>query len=232
MDEQNFDKILKQRMAEERDFPFSDEKWDKMEQKLEDFTAQKRYYRLLWAMALPFVGLLGLLFFVVGQLQDTKRTLLDLKQEVQQLQTEKTDTSIGKNTFQKGSVIEKDTVYQHIIIKRYDTIFQTVVQRSLSEAQLLNENKNVITSQKGITELKTNISTASEAIKKENPIKQSNKNIQDKDIALQTAIPNKTAIGTVSNNPISILGKDSMGIATVLKEKLYGTYSAKSFNGE
>lgn len=153
MNEQNFDKILKQKMAEERDFPFSEDKWDKMERKLDDFHDRKRYERLAWASALSFAGLLGVLIFVASQLQDTKSNLANLTQAIQQ-------SPIAKQPFlldsiQKGSVIKRDTVYHHIIVKRYDTIFQTVVQRPLSQVDVnrpKDKNNDSILNEKGSIE--------------------------------------------------------------------------------
>ncbi|MBL7816831.1 MAG: hypothetical protein JNL70_17550 [Saprospiraceae bacterium] len=123
-------------MAREREFTFSDEKWDKMEQKLDEFHARKRYNRLLWATVLPLLGLLGALGFVIGQLRETQHSLLELKQEVQLSRSSQMGNVATVDSLHTGRLIQKDTVYQHIVVKRYDTIFQTVVQRTLSEAEL------------------------------------------------------------------------------------------------
>jgi opacity protein-like surface antigen len=151
MNEQNFDKTLKQKMAEERDFPFSEDKWDKMERKLDDFHAQKRYNRLVWASALSFVGLLGVLLFVMSQLRDTKSALSDLTQRIQKGHV--AQPSIFADSVRKGTVIQRDTVYHHIIIKRHDTIFQTVVQRGLPETEFkkMSINKTIIPSETKIS---------------------------------------------------------------------------------
>ena len=151
MNEQNFDKTLKQKMAEERDFPFSEDKWDKMERKLDDFHAQKRYERLVWASALSFVGLLGVLLFVVSQLRDTKSTLSDLTQKVQKLHD--AQPPVFTDSVRKDTPIQRDTVYHHVIVRRYDTIFQTVVQRGLSETGFKNMDID-----KAITHSKTHAS--------------------------------------------------------------------------
>jgi hypothetical protein len=139
MDELNFDKIFKQKMAEERDFPYSDEKWDKMEKQIDNFKAQKRQIRFMWALSLPFLGLLGLLFFMTKQLNQTQSSLHDLMQEVQLLRSEK---PIEPTPSVQTS--RNDTVYHHIIVKRYDTVFQTVVQRTLSERSTNSNNVETI----------------------------------------------------------------------------------------
>jgi hypothetical protein len=228
MDELNFDKILKQRMAEERDFPYSDEKWDKMEKQIDNFKAEKRQRRLLWTLALPFLGLLGLLLFMAGQLNETQRTLQDLTKEIQHLRSEKPLLLSNLDSFQRKTILKSDTVYHHIIVRRYDTIFQAVVQRTLSEVlpnkdnfKLNSPNNSVLGKEK--VDIKTPTQTLTTVSIQPNSIIE-NKEIQgnkqndiillgNKETIIKKADTSQTAL------PLSILGKDSIKLPPVITSK-------------
>ena len=59
MNNERFDKLFGDKLNEGKDFPFSEEKWDKMGQHLDTSHANERRRRLLaWAIV-PFLALIG-----------------------------------------------------------------------------------------------------------------------------------------------------------------------------
>jgi hypothetical protein len=123
MNEQNFDKIFGDKLNEGLDFNFTEQKWGKMEKHLDAFHAEKGRKRLLTWLLLPLLALVGLLTWGGWLLHDAQKHISELTQEVHHL-------SIEKQISVPPSVIslKSDTVYHHIVVRRYDTIFQTVVQ--------------------------------------------------------------------------------------------------------
>ena len=137
MNDENFDKIFGDKLNAGKDFPFSDAKWQKMAQNFDAFQAKRRK-RLLWAwLALPLLGLFVLLGWGSWSLYKSQSDIYNLTQEVKMLRQEKlavsTDPSVNAAKSTLSSVIKSDTVYHHVVVKRYDTIFQTVVRREVSD---------------------------------------------------------------------------------------------------
>jgi hypothetical protein len=130
MNEQNFDKFLGDKLKTERDFPFTEQNWDKMENKLENTVFKHRNQQLLFWLLLPLLFLTGLLGWIGSSWHQTQIDLKKLTHEIAQLRAL---NPINKTfSFDSIGVTKHDTIFHHIIIRRYDTIFQTVVRRDLS----------------------------------------------------------------------------------------------------
>jgi hypothetical protein len=151
MNEQNFDKIFGDKLNEGTDFHFTEEKWGKMEKHLDAFQlAQGRKRLLLWLL-LPFLALIGLLTWGGWLLKDTQQHVLDLTKEVHGLRLEK-QNSPPPSVFS----MKNDTVYRHIVVTRYDTIFQTIVRRELTETPQAKANFSLTEKTKSDKELLEN----------------------------------------------------------------------------
>ncbi len=140
MNDENFDKIFGDKLNKGKDFAFTEAKWNKMEKRLDAFQTAGRWQRFVLWSAVPLLALFGLLGWSGWALHQAQKDIHDLTQAVRDLRQEKTTPSVstakmpemGQNTVQ-SSVLKSDTVYHHIVVKRYDTIFQTVVRRDLSD---------------------------------------------------------------------------------------------------
>lgn len=148
MNDENFDKIFGDKLNAGKDFSFSEEKWDKMERNLAAFQAKRRWQRLARWLSLPLLALVGLLAWGGWALFKTQQNIHDLTQEVQILRQQKrtsNDTpSVSAPNWASETpqtVVKSDTVYHHIVVKRYDTIFQTVVRRDLLGA---SQNQDIL----------------------------------------------------------------------------------------
>ena len=147
MNDENFDKIFGDKLNAGKDFTFTEEKWDKMERNLEIFQAKRRWQRLALWLSLPLLALVGLLAWGGWALFKTQESLHDLTEEVQILRQEKNAFNIPPSVSEPNlasetpkTVINSDTVYHHVVVKRYDTIFQTVVQRDIIGVSLNANN--------------------------------------------------------------------------------------------
>ena len=172
MDEQNFDKIFGDKLKADKAFTFTEEKWDKMEKHLDNHLSQQRKRRFAAWLTLPFVALLGLLGFMGWSLHNAQNNISTLTQEVKNLRIEQQNKQILSPSV---STLKSDTVYHHIVVRRYDTIFQTVVRRDLTQNSSTTNNILPLKSEKiGETEISStttipsnnNIKTIDTATKK------------------------------------------------------------------
>ena len=137
MDEQNFDKFFGDHLKADEDFPFTDNKWDKMQTHLNTHLAAKRRWRLGAWLSVPLLALLGTLGFMGWSLHNSQQDIRDLTAEIKTLRLEK-QASLPlspQESLQTVSTVKSDTVYHHVVVRRYDTIFQTVVRRDLSDTR-------------------------------------------------------------------------------------------------
>ncbi len=122
MNDENFDKIFGDKLKEGKDFAFTEAKWQEMERQLAAFKKDQRWRRMgLW-LVLPLFILSGLLGWSTWALQKTQNDIQTLAQELKTL-------GQRKQLIIKQQSEKSDTIYHHIIVKRYDTIFQTLVVR-------------------------------------------------------------------------------------------------------
>ena len=152
MDEQNFDKFFGDHLKADEDFPFSDDKWDKMKNHLNTHIEAKRRRRLGAWLSIPLLALLGSLGFMGWSLHNSQQDIRSLKAEIKTLHLEK-EASVSPSV----STVKSDTVYHHVVVRRYDTIFQTVVRRDFSDGttiksdvspsktKIIGENKAITT---------------------------------------------------------------------------------------
>lgn len=161
MNEQDFDNNLRKAMASERDFPFSDDKWAKMDKHLDNFKAERSRRRLWYWLALPFALLLTGLITVLGLLNRQQNDVRDLRQEVQTLLLEKKAQREAASLASPSALTQTDTVYQHVVVRRYDTIFQTLVQQgNTSFIAPPTKMGNTVFEEKGnLPSVKENVST-------------------------------------------------------------------------
>lgn len=144
MNDDNFDKIFGDKLKAGKDFPFSEEKWEKMEGRLDTYLAERKQKRRWVLLFLPLMILFGLLGAGAWALRDAQRSIQDLTNEVKALRLEKqpiTQTpSVSKMQADPQPVVQTGTtVYHPIVVTRYDTVFQTViVRRELSD---IDQNK-------------------------------------------------------------------------------------------
>jgi hypothetical protein len=148
MNEQNFDKIFGDKLNEGTDFHFTEVKWGKMEKHLDAFQLAQGRKRLLMWLLLPFLALIGLLTWGGWLLKDTQQHILDLRKEVQVLRLEK-QNSTPPSVFS----MKNDTVYRHVVVTRYDTIFQTIVSQELIETPQSKANFSLTEKTKSVKEL-------------------------------------------------------------------------------
>ena len=151
MDDKDFDNIFGDKLKEQKDFPFSEQKWTVLEKQYDHLLAEKRYRRLLLFGSLPLLALLGSLLWTLLSLSNTNKKLDDLMNEIHILQQHKTgsvtpsvnsglstsDAIPKSESLPKASLRENqksDTIYHKIVVYRYDTIYQTVVRREIFES--------------------------------------------------------------------------------------------------
>ncbi|MBL7818905.1 MAG: hypothetical protein JNL70_28150 [Saprospiraceae bacterium] len=156
MNDESFDKILNDKLNVEKDFLFTEGDWQTMERQIDVAQAARRRRWLWLGASLLLLPLFGLLGWNSWALYKAQSTIDGLAQEVKTLRQEKETTVTTPSVFKPNegqqTTTKSDTVYHHIIVKRYDTIFQTVVRRDLSDAAP-SVRQDVSTSfQKGKTE--------------------------------------------------------------------------------
>ena len=152
MNEQNFDKIFGDKLNEGIDFNFTEQKWGKMEKHLDAFQAEKGRKRLVAWVLMPLLALMGLLTWGGWLLYDAQKHILELTQEVHNLTIEK-QILVPPSVFSIKNDFKNDTVYHHIVVKRYDTIFQTVVQNVVGKF-ISRSDSTITTSTAHLTSLK------------------------------------------------------------------------------
>ncbi len=135
MDEQNFDKFFGDHLKTDEDFPFSDDKWDKMKNHLSTQLAEKRRRRLRLWLSIPLVAVLGTLGFMGWSLHNSQQDIRNLTAEIKSLRLENQALLTPS-----VSTVKSDTVYHHVVVRRYDTIFQTVVRRDFSDGTTIKSN--------------------------------------------------------------------------------------------
>jgi hypothetical protein len=139
MNDENFDKIFGDKLSAGKDFRFTEAKWGKMEGKIVAFEAEQRLRRLLMWLCVPLLALIGFSVWEGRALHTAQNDLVRLTEEVKTLRTENRvggpPSVFSPNLTSQNSqtVVKNDTIYRHVVVKRYDTIFQTVVQRVLSD---------------------------------------------------------------------------------------------------
>ena len=149
MNEQNFDKIFGDKLNEGIDFNFTEQKWGKMEKHMDSFQTEQWRKRLVAWLLLPLLTLMGVLTWGGWLLHDAHRHISDLTKEVHNLRVEK-QVSVPPSVFSLKNDMKNDTVYHHVVVRRYDTIFQTVVREKQAETAISDadfstiEKKNVI----------------------------------------------------------------------------------------
>ncbi len=153
MNEENFDRIFGDKLKAGKDFPFSEEKWEKMEGRLDTYLSDRKQKRRWALLAFPLLVLLGLFGAGAWALRDAQRNIQDLTNEVKTLRLEKQSIpqapSVSKEKAAAPSVVQTETVYHPVVVKRYDTVFQTViVKRELFE-MAQNKQDALMDSKKG-----------------------------------------------------------------------------------
>ena len=135
MNTESFDKILNSKLNVEKDFLFTENDWQDMERHMDVAQAARRRRWLWFGAALLLLPLFGLLGWNSWALHNAQNTIDGLAQEVKTLRQEKQTSVPTPSVFNANdgqqTTTKSDTVYHHIIIKRYDTIFQTVVRREV-----------------------------------------------------------------------------------------------------
>lgn len=122
MNDENFDKIFGDKLKEGKDYAFTEAKWQEMERQLVAFKTDQRWRRMWLWLALPLFILSGLLGWSTWALQKAQNDIKVLAYEFKTLGQK-------KQFMTKHQSEKNDTVYHHIIVRRYDTIFQTLVVR-------------------------------------------------------------------------------------------------------
>jgi hypothetical protein len=143
MNAQNFDKIFGDKLNEGLDFNFTEQKWSKMEKHMDAFHTEKWRKRLFGWLILPLLALIGVLTWGGWLLHDAQKHISALMKEVHDLRLEK-QVSSPPSVLSTKNGLKSDTVYQHIVVRRYDTIFQTVVRRELAETVISKDNFSTI----------------------------------------------------------------------------------------
>lgn len=141
MDDKDFYNIFGDKLKEQKDFPFSEEKWKVLEKQYDYLLAEKRYRRLLLFDSLPLLALLGSFLWPLLSLNNTNKKLDDLMNEIHFLQQQKIGSvtpSVNSrlNTSDVATIPKSDTVYHKIVVYRYDTIYETVVRRENFESNV------------------------------------------------------------------------------------------------
>ncbi len=198
MNTESFDKILNSKLNVEKDFLFTENDWQDMERHMDVAQAARRRRWLWFGAALLLLPLFGLLGWNSWALHNAQNTIDGLAQEVKTLRQEKQTSVPTPSVFNANdgqqTTTKSDTVYHHIIIKRYDTIFQTVVRREVLDAPPSSRQDILMSPQKGKTE--TTISkTVTESIVKPQ------KTINNKPKQEATA-SEKPTVGTDKNDVI------------------------------
>lgn len=152
MNDESFDKILNDKLNVEKDFLFTEGDWQTMERQIDVAKAARRRRWLWLGASLLLLPLFGLLGWNSWALHNAQSTIDGLAQEVKTLRQEKQTLVLPPSVNEQQTTTKSDTVYHHIIVKRYDTIFQTVVRRDLSDAAPSFRQDVSASFQKGKTE--------------------------------------------------------------------------------
>lgn len=144
MNDENFDRIFGDKLKAGKDFPFTEAKWQKMEGRLDSYLSERRHKRRWVLILLPLLALVGLVGKGGWVLHEAQRNIQDLTAEVKALRLEKQtlnfDPSVSKTNAAPKSITKTDTMYRRIVVKRYDTVFQTiVVRRELKPESTIND---------------------------------------------------------------------------------------------
>ena len=145
MNDDNFDKIFSDKLKAGKDFSFTEAKWQKMENHLDTYLSERRQKRRWLLLAIPLFAILGLLGVGGRSFYQAQCNIQDLTTEIKALRLENTakNNAPSVTTLKEANqtVVKKDTIYQHIVIKRYDTVIQTyIVKRELSETNSRQQN--------------------------------------------------------------------------------------------
>lgn len=132
--EEKFYKKIKNTFENPPEFPYEEGQWEKLRERLdqEPIVPQPGYFKkygwlLLWV--LPFLFLGGYTLYQ-GQQANQKITTLETALQIEQ----------NKNT-----ILQSDTVFNHIVINQYDTIYHTTTiynQQAENMAVINNQTNN------------------------------------------------------------------------------------------
>jgi Outer membrane protein beta-barrel domain len=205
MNERDFDKLFSEELTVEEDFQFTEHKWGKMEKHLDGYLATRRRGYFWWLLSIPFLGLFWLL-------NSAQKDIQNLTSEIRSLKEAKVAIAPPSSL----SSIKNDTIYKHIVIKRYDTIYQTVVRR-----EVLNSNDVAYRIEKPILKNNTIDNTKADVIitpksnKSEgNKLDTANATIEAQNIAHS----NLNSQPSNPSTPLSILGKKQLFDTTISKK--------------
>ncbi len=129
MNDDNFDKIFGDKLKAGKDFPFSEAKWQKMENHLDTYLAERQQKRRWVLLAIPMFALFGLLGVGGLTVYQAQRNIQDLTAEVKALRMENSvmrgTPSVKTEVEAPQHVTKTDTVYRHVVITRYNTVLKT-----------------------------------------------------------------------------------------------------------
>ncbi len=153
MEDKDFDNIFGDKLKEQKDFSFSEQKWTVLERQYDQLLAEDRYKKLLLFGSISSLVLLSSLFWSLSSLSKTNKKLDDLTNEIHVLQQNKKDGNtpsvyLGNLPKSAQQNQKSDTVFHKIVVYRYDTIYQTVIRRDVFQSNtgiLNNKNQTLIT---------------------------------------------------------------------------------------
>ena len=179
MNDENFDKLMSDKLREERDFPFKETQWLRAESRL-NTSSPTGGWRWFWR-SLPLLLLGGGLIYFGYLLQKNAEKIADLSRQVADLKqpnVEQNEQNLKPSAVETSPVLQRDTVVKTVVVRRFDTVFQTLVIRQTVDNQLNSD----------ISEKKTPLSTNAQILKNE-----SLKN--DKNNLFENKKEEKTTIG-------------------------------------
>jgi hypothetical protein len=124
--DKKFDDLFGEKLRQEREFIFTEPKWNRMERHLDNFLTLRRWRTLGWSLAASMATLLGVTGWLGWMLTESKRDIATLTQEVHALKSVQTTPSV--------QTVKTDTIYQKVII--YDTVYQTINRRQMAKDDL------------------------------------------------------------------------------------------------
>lgn len=145
MSESIFDKILKDKMKEERSFAFLEDKWDRMEKQLFHYYSNRKYNTLLWILSLTLLCTLCSGLYLFNQLKLANNKLDKISYQASQLLNDSTNLLQSNNENIQETKIIHDTIYKHIYITKY----VKTVNATDKESEMINNKAFYFSGSKG-----------------------------------------------------------------------------------
>ena len=215
MSDENFDNFFGDKLKYGKNFAFADANWEVMEKNLQNYyVRQNQKRRWLWLL-LPLLLLLGFAVGSVYTVHSLQSKMNDFNAQLQKIKSLKSeDTAEEKIKSLKNestTFVKHDTIYHHVVVKRYDTIYRTIIIENAklnnfsTQAETTSVSQNSFTTSKNIFSLPENSDSLRSNILENNFFKKKNKKISESNLS-------DTLIFKAENKPETVFENTLAGV--------------------